>query len=163
MGDLMDLLTNRKIDGGWSKCHSGLDFLLTPTGDIALTEDGRDNQMQRLARWVVTPKGELTDPLAGCSLYTGRHSKLIREELDFLAGDLLMDLRYSFPEWIIKRVRCAATYDLDGVINPNACACEITLADEVVDLLLSPDIPEELWLGARTFLTYNGRSGNING
>ena len=61
----VDLKTNDAITGGVSKCHGGRDLLLTPTGDIALTEDGQDNMTQRLAQWILTPKGELNDTKTG--------------------------------------------------------------------------------------------------
>lgn len=162
-GFIIDLKCNQKLDGGWSKCHLSRDLLLTPTGDLALTEDGRDNMLQKLALWVVTPKGELTDPRAGCSLYTGRHSKNTGESLAFLSGDLLADLRYSFPEWMVRRVRCYSTYNENGKIANNACACAIELAEETIDLFLPTEIPEEVWLGAKSFLRYGKLNARMEG
>ena len=150
----VDLKTNDAITGGVSKCHGGRDLLLTPTGDIALTEDGHDNMTQRLALWILTPKGELTDPKAGNSYYSYRHAKMTRDNMAFLAGDLLADLRYSFPEWQVKGVECYPTYDVGSRIARNKCAVAIELAEETIDLLMSTDIPEDVWMGVKDFMRY---------
>ncbi len=160
----MDLKTTDAIEGGYSKCHGGRDLMLTPTGDIALTEDGRDNLMQRLALWALTPKGELADPRAGCSYYAYRHAKMTREELKFLSNDLKADLRYSFPEWTIKDVECYSTRNLDGTIANNKCVCAVELSKETMELILDSNIVEDVWMGATNFLKYGSLTyGNLEG
>lgn len=139
----LDLKINIKMYGGRAKCHDGTDFQLTPSGDIALTSDVKDMLMQRLALWTLTPKGELTDPKAGCSIYTSRHAKVTRESMDFLAGELLMDLRYAFPEWIIKSVTCYAVYGTNNQIDNGSIGCCVETGEEVIDLLLSVELSSD--------------------
>lgn len=160
----MDLKTNDAIEGGYSKCHGGRDLQITATGDIATTEDGYTNLIQRLAIWILSPKGELTDPRAGCSYYVYRHAKMTRENMRFLGNDLKSDLEYSFPEWAIDDVKCYPSYDLDGHIARNQVICVITLPEETIELMLQSNIIEDVWLGAKNFLRYGELPyGNLEG
>jgi len=159
----MDLRTNQRVEGGYSKCHGGRDLLLSATGDLALVENERENLFQRLALWAVTPKGELTDPRAGCALFAYRHAKLTNENMLMFAGEMLSDLRYSFPEWSIKGVQCNFTYETGNRINRNGIVVSIELAEETLELMIGTDVPEDAWLGAKSFLRYKGLSARTEG
>ena len=137
-GNNIDLLTNMQLQGGRAKCHHGLDFLLSSSGDIAFTDEGSDNMRQRLLLYLATPKRNRVDPTVGCSYYEYIHEKMTEDNLAYLAGDLKEDLRTQFPEWDIQDVEC-----FQGT-NNREIRVNVIISTETVDLLLSTKDMEEI-------------------
>jgi hypothetical protein len=44
--------------------------------------------------------------------------------------------------------------DIGSRIARNKCAVAIELAEETIDLLMSNDIPEDVWMGVKDFMRY---------
>jgi len=134
----MDLKTNLQLTGGRAKCHHGLDFILTSSGDIAFTDGESDNMRQRLLFYLATPKRNRIDPTIGCSYYEYIHVKMTKDNLAYLAGDLKKDLKQQFPEWGIQDVECCQGSD-NHEIRVNIVATTGT-----VNLLMSADDMDDI-------------------
>ena len=103
-----DLCTNMDISAGHCHCHSSLDLRLDATGDLALIS-GQDELKQRFFLYLATPKGERYDPNIGCSCLDYLHEKNTRSNLRRLEQDLLADMKYQFPELVIKTITCSTS------------------------------------------------------
>ncbi len=105
---MYDLRTNMDISAGHCHCHSSLDLVLDATGDLSLISD-QDELKQRFFLYLATPKGERYDPRVGCSCLDYLHEKNTRGNLRRLEQDLEADMKYQFPEIIIKTVTCSTS------------------------------------------------------
>jgi len=105
---MYDLRTNMDISAGHCHCHSSLDLVLDATGDLSLISD-QDELKQRFFLYLATPKGERYDPNVGCSCLDYLHEKNTRGNLRRLEQDLEADMKYQFPEIIIKTVTCSTS------------------------------------------------------
>jgi hypothetical protein len=104
-----DLQTNMRLDGGYIKCHSDTDLVLTQSGDLQLVTGDGNGIRQRLLIWLSVPQGELFDPNAGCPSYDFFHVKLTEENMIALGNQMLNSFRYSFPELDVKNVEVTKT------------------------------------------------------
>jgi phage baseplate assembly protein W len=131
---MADLLTNFNLEQGSCKCHSLLDILLSPTGDLALTKTDQQTLRQRFLLYLATPKGERLDPTVGCCLHDFLHeinSPRVTRKLELYIES---DLRTQFPELGIKTVRCSPSTYLDGEMEIN-----VILADDSLQFLFTSD------------------------
>jgi hypothetical protein len=131
---MADLLTNFSLDTGWCKCHSLLDFAVSPTGDLSLTKNDQQAMRQRFLLYLATPKGERLSPLVGCCLHDFIHeinSPRITRKLELYIEN---DLRTQFSELQVKTVRCSPSTFLDGEMEMN-----VILADDSLQFLFTSD------------------------
>jgi len=131
---MYDLRTNMDISAGHCHCHSSLDLVLDATGDLSLISD-QDELKQRFFLYLATPKGERYDPNVGCSCLDYLHEKNTRGNLRRLEQDLEADMKYQFPEIIIKTVTCSTS-----LIDPFQTEILIrTTQSEPLEFLYTPE------------------------
>jgi len=131
---MYDLRTNMDISAGHCHCHSSLDLVLDATGDLSLISD-QDELKQRFFLYLATPKGERYDPNVGCSCLDYLHEKNTRGNLRRLEQDLEADMKYQFPEIIIKTVTCSTS-----LIDPFQTEILIrTTQGEPLEFLYTPE------------------------
>ena len=66
----MDLACNLRFDNrGSFRCHGNLDYVLTPTGDMAAVWGEYNLLKHHILIWAATPLGEDVDPKCGCVLH----------------------------------------------------------------------------------------------
>jgi len=122
------------ISAGHCHCHSSLDLVLDATGDLSLISD-QDELKQRFFLYLATPKGERYDPNVGCSCLDYLHEKNTRGNLRRLEQDLEADMKYQFPEIIIKTVTCSTS-----LIDPFQTEILIrTTQGEPLEFLYTPE------------------------
>lgn len=102
---MWDILTNMDLSYGRANCHSALDILLTPDGDLAICT-GDLELRQRFVMYRATPKGERLNPLLGCAEYDYLHEKNVSTEMRKMSQDIYADLQAYFPEMKGKSVTC---------------------------------------------------------
>jgi len=104
---LADLATNMDFKPGRVKCHRSLDLMLTPDGDLALTEDSDTESLQRLVIYMFTQKGERYNPNVGCILHHMIHAGLTATNLALIQRSIETDLNTLFPEFKGAEIRVA--------------------------------------------------------
>lgn len=116
-----DLACNANLTSrGSFRCHLNMDYVLTPTGDIAVICGAARLLLQHLLIWVATPLGEDIDPNVGCILHKYTFGKATQTNMDKLELELKANMQYNFPEYEITNVRVISAYDqisdLHGIV-----------------------------------------------
>jgi phage baseplate assembly protein W len=131
---MADLLTNFDLSTGYCKCHSMLDFAVSPTGDLSLTKNNQQAMRQRFLLYLATPKGERLQKDVGSCLHDFIHeinSPRITRKLELYIES---DLRTQFSELEVKTVRCSPSTYLDGEMEIN-----VIFGDDSLEFLFTPD------------------------
>ena len=130
---MWDLKTNTDIDSGHCTCHSLLDLVLTPSGDLAVI-DGQDELNQRFFLYLAIPQGEFYDPKVGCFAYDYLHEKNTSSNMRRMEQDIQDDLPYQFPELQVHDVTCQ-----QSSTDPFQAKISIKLSNETLQYMYTPE------------------------
>lgn len=109
MIEMGDLKLNMDLRAGEIKCHRLVDLVLTPDGDLALTQSDHEMGQQTMLVYFATPKGEMIDPDEGSVFFDYMHKPLTKNRMASLSVELRAELGEFFPELGVYRVTLTQT------------------------------------------------------
>lgn len=146
-----DLAFNGNLDSrGSFRCHKNGDYVLTPTGDIAVVCGAGRLLLQHLILWAATPLGEDLDPKCGCILHKYTFGKATKTNFDKLELELKANIEYNFPEYTITNVRVVSAYD--ELTDTHGIAVSALFNTEEVTFFADSTGLAELWQAVRAAL-----------
>lgn len=139
-----------RLEHGTFRCHGMLDYVLTPTGDLATVSGEWDLLLQHILIWAATPLGEDVDPQCGCILHKYHFRPNHGINLSKLELELRSNLQYNFPEYKISNVRVVDAYD--QITNLHGIACTAMFSDFDISFFTDSEGLLEMWRSMRQTL-----------
>jgi hypothetical protein len=102
------------------RCHSNMDFGITPQGDVLLVNSTAQAVLQKIWIWMAIRPGEIPgEPDLGCCIYKYFYKRVTPNLLATLERDIEHQLKTYIPEIGVKSVSTSAEKSeygrLDGV------------------------------------------------